>query len=291
MKLSVIIISFQSNHLLKKILSNIKKKHQTVIIENSMIQSTRELEKKFKNVSVIMPTENLGYAKAFNLALKKCKNDFVLTITPDILINKNLIEKIEKVINKYKKFTLLAPEYKNQKIYKNFTPFEKIKLVKKKVNGFKIENVKEIDWCFCIINRKKFKNSKILDENFFMYFETIDLCKKLEKLKHKMSIIKGLKFEHLGTSSSNKKFNNEILVNRNWHFSWSKFYFFKKNRNYAYALRKIIPNIYQNILGIILSLIKIRFFDAKLHLASLMGALNGIFLQKSSYRPNLNKND
>jgi N-acetylglucosaminyl-diphospho-decaprenol L-rhamnosyltransferase len=291
MKLSVIIISFQSNHLIKKILSNFKKKHQIIIIENSMIQSTRKLEKKFQNTNVIIPTENLGYAKAFNLALKKCKNNFVLTITPDVLINKNLIEKIEKVINKYKKFTLLAPEYKNQKIYKNFTPFEKIKLAKKKINGFEIENVKEIDWCFCIINRKKFKNSKILDENFFMYFETIDLCKKLEKLKHKMSIIKGLKFKHLGTSSSNKKFNKDILLNRNWHFSWSKFYFFKKNQNYAYALRKIVPNIYQNILGIILSLIKIRLFDAKLHMASLMGALNGILLQKSSYRPNLNNDD
>ena len=256
-----------------------------------MLQSTKELEKKFKNVSVIIPSENLGYAKAFNLALKNCKNNFVLTITPDVLINKNLIDKIEKIINKFNQFTLLAPEYKNQKIYKNFTPFEKIKLLKKKINGFKIENVKEIDWCFCIINRKKFKNSKILDENFFMYFETMDLCKKIERLKHKMLIIRGLKFEHLGTSSSSKKFNNEILINRNWHFSWSKFYFFKKNQNYIYALRKIIPNIYQNILGIILSLIKIRLFDAKLHLASLLGALNGIFLQKSSYRPNLNKND
>ncbi len=97
-----------------------------------MIQSTRKLEKKFQNTNVIIPTENLGYAKAFNLALKKCKNNFVLTITPDVLINKNLIEKIEKVINKYKKFTLLAPEYKNQKIYKNFTPFETNQISKKK---------------------------------------------------------------------------------------------------------------------------------------------------------------
>ena len=37
-----------------------------------------------------------------------------------------------------------------------------------------------------------------------MYFETMDLCKKLEKLKHKMFVIKGLKFRHLGTSSSQK---------------------------------------------------------------------------------------
>ncbi len=272
-------------------MSNFKNNHQVIIIENSMLQSTKKLEKKFKNVDVVIPTENLGYAKAFNLALKKCKNDFVLTITPDVLVNKRLIEKIEKIIDKFKKFTLLAPEYKNQRIYKNFTPFEKIELSKKKIYGFKIERVKEIDWCFCVINRKKFKTARILDENFFMYFETIDLCKKLEKLKHKMLIIRGLKFDHLGTSSSSKKFNNEILVNRNWHFSWSKFYFFRKNQNYAYALRKIAPNVYQNILGIILSLMKVSLFDAKLHFASLMGALNGVLLQKSSYRPNLKKND
>ncbi len=248
------------------------------------------LEKKFKNVNVVIPRENLGYAKAFNLALNKCKNNFVLTITPDVLINKNLIEKIEEIIDKFKNFTLLAPEYKNQKIYKNFSSLDNIEFLKKEICSFKIEKVKEIDWCFCIINRKKFKKSKILDENFFMYFETTDLCKKLDKLRNKMYVIRGLKFEHLGTSSSQKRFNDEILINRNWHFSWSKFYFFKKNKTYTYALRKIIPNIYQSIIGIILSLIKINLFEVRLHLASLMGAINSIFLKKSSYRLNL-KND
>ena len=287
MKLSVIIISFQSDHLLKKTLISFSKKHQIIIVENSMLKSTKKFEKQFKNISIITPNENLGYSRAFNLALKKCTNKFVLTLTPDVLINKNLIIKLEKIIDKLKNFTLLAPEYKNQKIYKNYISFNNSKFKKDKIYGFKIEEVKEIDWCFCVINKRKFNNSKILDENFFMYFETIDLCKKLINLKHKMYIIKGLKFDHLGTSSSNKKYNNEILINRNWHFSWSKFYFFKKNYNYFFALKKMIPNIYQNILGIILSLIMFNFFDVKLHLASLMGALNGIFLNKSFYRPNL----
>ena len=288
MKLSIIIISFQSDHLLKKILINFPKKHQIIIVENSMLKSTKKLEKKFKNLSVLTPNENLGYSKAFNLAFKNCKNNFVLTITPDVLINKNLIFIIEKIINKFKNFTLLAPEYRNQKIYKNYTPYEGSNLNKTKIYDYKLKNVKEIDWCFCIINKKKFNNLKILDENFFMYFETIDLCKKLSKLKHKMYIINGLKFDHLGTSSSKKKYKNEILFNRNWHFSWSKFYFFKKHNNYFFALRKIIPNIYQNLLGVILSLITFNFVNTRLHLASLLGALNSIFLNKSKHRPNLN---
>ena len=49
------------------------------------------LEKKFKNVEVILPNKNLGYAKGFNLAFRQCKNNFVLTFTPDVIINKNLI--------------------------------------------------------------------------------------------------------------------------------------------------------------------------------------------------------
>ena len=120
-----------------------------------------------------------------------------------------------------------------------------------------------------------------------MYFETIDLCKKLEKLKHKMSIIRGLKFEHLGTSSSNKKFNNEILVNRNWHFSWSKFYFYKKNNNYFYALRKISPNIFRSLIRYFYSRVVFDTKEAKLNGAILSGIFNAILLRKSFYRPNI----
>ena len=287
MKLSVVIISFKSDHLLKKLLVNFPKKYQIIIVENSMLKSTKKLEKKFKNIDLIIPNENLGYSKAFNLALGKCKNKFVLTITPDVLITKNLISKLEKIIDNFKDFTLLAPEFKNQKIYKNFVSFNKVRIIKNKIHNFSIEEVKEIDWCFCVINRNKLSSRKILDENFFMYFETTDLCKKLFKLKYKMYVIKELKFEHLGTSSSHKKYKNEILINRNWHYSWSKFYFFKKQRNYTYAIRKIIPNIYQSLIGIIISLIKINLFGARLHYASLSGALSSVFLSKSQYRPNL----
>ena len=287
MKLSVIIISYHSNHLLKKILKIIPKKYQILIVENSLLKSTKNLEKKFKNTKVIIPKENLGYAKAFNLAFNICKNNFILTLTPDTLIKKNVILEIEKTILKFKDFTLLAPEYKNQQIYRNFTPIEGEDHKSKRIKKFSIQKVKEIDWCFCILNKKKFKKQKILDEKFFMYFETIDLCKSLIKLKHKMYIIKELKFDHLGSSSTIKKYNNEISMNRNWHFSWSKFYYFRKHHNYLYALKKIIPNIYQNIIGIILSVLKVNRVDAQLHYASLLGAINAIFLNKSNYRPKL----
>ena len=110
---------------------------------------------------------------------------------------------------------------------------------------------------------------------------------RVNKKKHNLYIIEGLKFSHLGTSSTQKKYNKEILLNRNWHFSWSKFYFFKKHNNYFFALKKILPNIYQGIIGIVISIFSLNLLHVKLHVASLSGILNSVFLKKSFHRPNI----
>ena len=287
MKLSVIIISYESDHLLKKLLVKIPKKYEIIIVENSRLKKTKKFEKKFKNVKVIIPYENLGYASGFNLALRNCKNNLILTLTPDVVISKNLFHQLENFLQLFNNFTLLAPVYKNQDIFQNFSPISDEKNNTKKIKKFDIQRVKEIDWCFCIINKKKIKKLDILDSNYFMYFETTDLCKDLIKKNHKFYIIKNLNFEHIGTGSTKKKYNEEILINRNWHFSWSKFYFFKKNNSYLYALRKVLPNIYQNLLGILISAVRLNSFNIKLHKASLSGVINSIFLKKPLYRPNI----
>ena len=270
---------------MNKLLINIPKKYQIIIVENSRSHITKKkIEKKFNNTKVIIPETNLGYARAFNKAFKDCKNQIVLTLTPDVLINKKLITNLENIVKKFKNFYLIAPEYKNQKKHKNYQTISSMKNNSFKIKNFVIQHVKELDWCFCILNKKKFKNPQLLDENYFMYFETTDLCKKLEKNNSNMFVIKNLNFEHKGTSSSNKNYNHQILYNRNWHFSWSKFYFFRKNYNYLYALRKVLPNIFQGIYGIFFSLIKVNLLEVSLHIASLSGLINSIFLNKSNFR-------
>ncbi len=286
MKFSILIVTFKSEHLLGKLLKKIPKKHQIIIVENSGCTRTKKnIEKNFKNTKVLTPPKNLGYASAFNLGLKKCKHKLVLTLTPDINMSKILINQLEKIVKTFKNFTILAPEYKNQKIHKNYFPInnsEKIKL-----KGFILEQVKELDWCFCIINTLKTKRTNLLDEKFFLYFETTDYSKRLIKNNHKFYVVKNLFFNHLGTGSTKKKYNFEIQVNRNWHYNWSKFYYFKKNFNYLYAIKKLLPNLYQGLVGIIISILKINYSHIQLHMASIKGALSGIFLLKSYFRPNI----
>ena len=88
--------------------------------------------------------------------------------------------------------------------------------------------------------------------------------------------------------SSNKKFEFEINKSRNWHYCWSKFYFYKKNFSYLYALKKILPNIYRSTTTIIRSIIQKDKNNYELAKAELSGSLRSLLLKDSTYRPKVN---
>ena len=46
------------------------------------------------------------------------------------------------------------------------------------------------------------------------------------------------------SNSVDNKYSLISKLTRAWHYNWSKFYYYKKNYNYFFALKKIIPNIF-----------------------------------------------
>ena len=85
--LTLVFSSYQSKHLLQKILKRFQNKYKTIIIENSLdIKIKVFLEKKFKNTEVIIPKENLGLARSYNLGFKKAKTKFLKKKNQTILI-------------------------------------------------------------------------------------------------------------------------------------------------------------------------------------------------------------
>ena len=90
------------------------------------------------------------------------------------------------------------------------------------------------------INMEKFQDN-FFDENFFLYFEEIDLCKKVKDNNGDIFLAKSIRIQHDSASSVNSgKF--ELEKNRNWHWMWSSFYFHKKHKGFFIALLIVIPN-------------------------------------------------
>ena len=120
MNLSVVIVAFKSEHLLEKLILSIPKNYEIIIIENSLDREIKDKFEKHENVQVVIPKENLGYGKSFNLGLKITKNNFICFLSPDVSIPKGSFENISKIINKIHNFSVLAPTYIDESIHKNY---------------------------------------------------------------------------------------------------------------------------------------------------------------------------
>ena len=289
MNLSVVIVAFKSFHLIENLINSIPKNYEIIIIENSLDKEIKEKFETFPNVKVVIPKENLGYAKSFNLGLEYSKNNFTCFLSPDVTTSKDCFIKIEKIIGKFNNFTILAPTYINETIHKNYQIKNKKLLKNIKVDNFNLIEVDEIDFAMSIINKSSLEKNKTMDENFFLYFESTDACIDLRKKNKKIYVIENLKFHHHGTKSSDPIFSNDIKISRNWHFCWSKFYLLKKHYGYFHGIRKTSPNFIRALKFCFLSLIKKDKENLRIYMASLSGLINSYLLRKSVYRPLENK--
>ena len=106
---TVILVSFKSDKIIEKALFRIKDDAYILIIENSNSDNIKKLEKKYNNLKVVI-NKNKGFGNAANVGAKLAKTKFIIFISPDAIIEKNGIKKIEKISKKLNnEFGILLP--------------------------------------------------------------------------------------------------------------------------------------------------------------------------------------
>ena len=273
MDLTIVIVSFKSGDILHRCIKSIDKKYPIIIVENSQnIKLKEELENKYSNVECILPEKNLGYGAGNNLGIKNSKTKYVLTLNPDTILYENTISKLLEQANIIEDFALLGPKVVSET--ENLSNTEsKIKAVNY-IKGFAI-----------FFNKEKFINVGFFDENYFLYFEEIDLCKKVIKSNNKIYLINDALIKHIGGKSHEDKYDFEMELSRNWHWMWSSFYYYKKNYNYYYALFKVLKKLISSIIKIFFYSLNFKRDKRKIYLQRLSGLFNSIRGKKSWYRP------
>ena len=278
MDLTIVIVSFRSGDILHRCIKSIDKKCSIIIIENSINDKLKfELERKYSNVECIIPKENLGYGGGNNLALSKVKTNYALILNPDVILEDKSIENFFISANKVSNFGIIAPISEQEK-YDNFN-HDQDTIIKE------VENVKGFAMFF---NMKNVQKSNFFDENFFLYLEEIDLCKRLRLMNIKIFIDPSIKVKHLGGSSHDSTINKPMELSRNWHWMWSTFYFNKKHYGYLFALIKILPKFFSSLSKFIFCKIFLKKNKSDIHKHRILGIINSVLLRKSWYRPFLN---
>ena len=271
--LTFIIVTFKSEHIIKDCLSEIPEECKKIIVENS---NNHEYYKKLKNetsnLQVFIMEENCGYGKGNNFGILKSSTNYVFIINPDTKIYQSDINKILNIIEGVD-FAIAAPQI-----------IEKFKVYKQNTEDKDYLSVNEVPGMAMLLNKKKFSNS-FFDENFFLYLEEIDLCKRI-KDKGEEIIEINVEISHLG-NQSHGSFDLEIEKSRNWHWMWSKFYFSKKYKGYFLSLIIYSPILFKLILKLFFYFLlknRIKFIISKKKLSGLIASMRG---KSSYYRPKI----
>ena len=273
--LTVIITSFHSSDKIFSCINSIGLNTKIIIIENSNDQILKKkIQSKYQNVECILSKENLGYGAGNNLGLSMVKTSYALIINPDASLKNNAIKNFFITINNLEDFGIIAPVSQNEK-YDNFD----IKYDKK------IKEVDNVKGFAMFLNMKYLKKIDFFDENFFLFFEEIDLCKRLKDINSKIFIDPTIEVTHIGGSSHNSEVEMPLELSRNWHWMWSTFYFHKKHYGYLSALIKIFPKLCSSFFKFIIFFIILKRNKSKIYKHRFLGIINSILLRKSWYRP------
>ena len=275
--LTVIITSFHSRNKIFNCINSIEKNIKVIVIENSNDQILKkEIQSNYQNVECILSKENLGYGAGNNLGLSMVKTSYALILNPDVTLINGAISKFFLAIKNLKDFGVIAPVSYNEK-YNNFNI-----AVDKEIK--EVDNVKGFAM---FLNMKNLKKINFFDDNFFLYFEEIDLCRRLKKNDIKIFIDPTIEVNHLGGTSHNSVIEKPMELSRNWHWMWSTFYFHKKHYGYLSAIIKILPKLFSSFFKFIIFFITFQKSKSEIYKHRLLGIINSILLRKSSFRPKL----
>ena len=281
-KISIVFVTFYSDSLIDRSIQQIDKRIQIFVVDNSRNFDLKiKLEKRYDNVQVVIPESNGGNGAGINEGLKLAKTKYIFYLDVDVKIESNVIENLYNYAEKIKNFSILAPKIKNFNYLKDF-------YISKNISQ-NVHSMKFITGCALFFNKEILNEIGYFDENIFLYYEENDFYLRCLNKNKSIYLIDNCYIEHEGNSSTDKKFNTEIEINRNWHLMWSTFYFHQKHYGFIKAYQKIIFKLFSSFFKIIYFSIIVNNYKKKIYLARASGILNAINGKKSWYRPNLNK--
>ena len=288
-ELTVVILTYRTNReILSNCLKSLDEKVKVKIIENSEnFENEKEFINKFPNLTIECTGKNLGFGGGNNFGFKKINTKFVLALSPDTICDKNFFENIKSYLKDSLEFSLIGVSYYQNEPFPTYGYFDKSKKIETS-----IDSLIEADWiagCAMLINLDKYENNKVFDENIFIYFEDFDICLQAIKKGDKVFSSKLLLIKHLGNKGSlaaDPNFKDIAQNFKDWHWTWSQFYFYKKNYSYFYALITTIPIL----LRALAKLIYYYFTKNDKHFiykGRFLGLINSYLKKKAWYRPNI----
>ena len=276
--ITIVITTFQGKSKIKKCLNSINKNCHVLNVENSNdVEFKKNIEKEFSNVKCILTGKNLGYGSGNNIGLKEVKTKYALILNPDTVLYPETLDAFLLSAQQNPDFAIIGPNVEYAEINKkiNFSSQAKI---------HKAENVKGFAM---FLNLPEFKDIGFFDENFFLYLEEIDLCRRLIKKNKNIYWDENIQIFHQGGQSHDSSINYQVELTRNWHWMWSTFYSNKKYKGFLVSFLIVSPKMLSAVIKILIYFLSFNKKKKEIYQQRLSGLFNAIIGKDSWYRPHV----
>lgn len=271
MKLSIVIVNYNVEYFLEQCLYSVYNALKTVeaevfVVDNNSFDGSCEMVKqKFPQVILIENKINLGFSKANNQAMRLAKGEYILLLNPDTVVEEPTFEKTVKFMDSHPNAGGLGvymidgkgnflPESKRGlptpwvAFYKIFG-LSKIFKHSKKFNRYHLGNLPEnevneieiLSGAFMLMRKETLDKIGLLDEQFFMYGEDIDLSYRIIKGGYKNYYYPETKIIHYKGESTKKSSVNYVFVFYNAMIIFAQKHFSQKNaKTFTFLIKSAI---------------------------------------------------
>ena len=236
MKLTVIIVSYKVRFYLEQCLMAVQKAIKDIdaeiyVVDNHSDDGTVEyIGNKFPDIHLICSNHNLGFSRANNIAIRQSKGEYVLLLNPDTIVGEHTIADVLAFMDEHPKAggagikmlnadgtkaresrrgvpTVATSFYKMSglcamrpqsrrfgRYYMGYLPWDKP------------SRIDIISGAFCMLRRSALDKVGLLDQDYFMYGEDIDLSYRLLKGGYENWFVPATMLHYKGESAHKSSF-------------------------------------------------------------------------------------
>lgn len=256
-KLSIIIVSYNDRQYLINCIKSIYEKFdnysnwEIIIVNNDPNQNISEFSLDFSKIKLLDYKKNVGFGAGINLGAKLAEGEFLLVLNSDTKIIASNIFDVLSEFSKDDRIGIIGggilDEKNNNQEWSAGKELSLYDLARNNLGVSRSESIwnssekVECDWVAgtaMFVKKDLFEKLGGFDERFFMYFEDMDLCRRVRKLGKKVLFFTEFKIFH----GSGECYEDKRLQKKHYYDSMEKY--FQKNRGFfSWMIVKIFRKI------------------------------------------------
>jgi len=242
--ISVIIVSWNARNYLRDCLNSIRQTgascvQEVIVVDNGSKDGSPEMvEKEFPDVILIRAGENLGFARANNLAMKHAKGSMYALVNSDVIVHPGCLDTLAAFLDQHDNVGLVGPRVIGgdgklqltcrripsiwntvcrvlalDRILQRWQIFSGFEMPQR--NHDQCTEAEVLSGCFCVARKKAVDEVGGMDEQFFFYVEDVDWCKRFRDSGWKLMFVPEATATHFGgASTSNAPLRFSIEIHR-----------------------------------------------------------------------------